>query len=78
MRDRRYTVLIADGSTGVLRRLTFSPLPFVAIVVSALALPVLIGLGAKRTHAEIGASRSTITYNNLMALRGVQGIRLVG
>jgi murein DD-endopeptidase MepM/ murein hydrolase activator NlpD len=60
MRGRRYTVLIADGSTGIVRRVTFSLLPFVAMVVSALALPVLIGLGAKwSAHAEIDEIRST-------------------
>jgi murein DD-endopeptidase MepM/ murein hydrolase activator NlpD len=47
MRARRYTVLIADRSSGVVRRVTISLWPALASVVGVLALPVLIGLGAK-------------------------------
>jgi murein DD-endopeptidase MepM/ murein hydrolase activator NlpD len=55
MRARRYTVLIADRSSGVVRRVTISLWPTLASVVGVLALPVLIGLGAKwgaRTEME--------------------------
>jgi murein DD-endopeptidase MepM/ murein hydrolase activator NlpD len=47
MRARRYTVLIADRSSGVVRSVTISLRPVLAFVVGVLALPVLIGLGAK-------------------------------
>lgn len=47
MAGRRYTVLIADRSSGVVRRLTIN-LRFAVIGVACiLMLPVLIGLGAK-------------------------------
>jgi murein DD-endopeptidase MepM/ murein hydrolase activator NlpD len=55
MRARRYTVLIADRSSGVVRRVTISLWPALAFVVGTLMLPVLIGLGAKwgaRTEME--------------------------
>ena len=55
MRARRYTVLIADRSSGVVRRVTISLWPALACVVGTLMLPVLIGLGAKwgaRTEME--------------------------
>lgn len=54
MLARRYTVVIADRATGVLRRVTISLRTVTAVVVSAILLPVLIGLGAKwSASAEI-------------------------
>ncbi|MGE5246365.1 MAG: M23 family metallopeptidase [Betaproteobacteria bacterium] len=47
MPARRYTVVIADRSTGVLRRVTVSLRSVVGIAGGILALPILIGLGAK-------------------------------
>jgi murein DD-endopeptidase MepM/ murein hydrolase activator NlpD len=47
MRARRYTVLIADRSSGVVRRVGISLRPAISIVVGVLSLPILIGLGAK-------------------------------
>src|SRR3989442_13915988 len=47
MRARRYTVVIADRSTGVVRRLTVRLGPAVMAVLAVIALPVLMGLGAK-------------------------------
>jgi murein DD-endopeptidase MepM/ murein hydrolase activator NlpD len=47
MLSRRYTVLIADRSTGVVRRITIGLRSTVAIVTTVLVIPVLIGLGAK-------------------------------
>jgi murein DD-endopeptidase MepM/ murein hydrolase activator NlpD len=47
MPGRRYTVLIADRSTGVLRRVTIGLRPALAVVTAILMMPVLIGLGAK-------------------------------
>ncbi len=58
MRARRYTVLIADRTSGVVRSLTISLRPVLAFVGGALALPVLIGLGAKwSAQAEIDQVR---------------------
>jgi murein DD-endopeptidase MepM/ murein hydrolase activator NlpD len=60
MPGRRYTVLIADRSTGVLRRVTVTLRAAIAVVVSVLMMPVLIGLGAKwSAHVEIDTLRST-------------------
>jgi murein DD-endopeptidase MepM/ murein hydrolase activator NlpD len=47
MRARRYTVLIADRSSGVVRNATISLRPAVLIVVGVFLLPILIGLGAR-------------------------------
>jgi murein DD-endopeptidase MepM/ murein hydrolase activator NlpD len=45
--SRRYSVVIADRRSGVLRRFTIPLGPTVAIIVTTLALPILIGLGAR-------------------------------
>ncbi len=47
MRARRYTVLIADRSSGVVRSATIRLRPAVLIIVGVFMLPVLIGLGAR-------------------------------
>src|SRR6185436_18793707 len=59
---RRYTVLVADRSTGVLRRLTISLRVAVSIVITVLMMPVLIGLGAKwSARHEISDLRAMTT-----------------
>ena len=59
MSPRRYTVLIADRSSGVMRQLTVSLRGSAAMVVAVLALPILIGLGAKwSSRTEIDQLRS--------------------
>ena len=59
MPGRRYTVLIADRSSGVVRRVTISLRPLLATIVSVLTLPILIGLGAKwSTRAEMEQIRA--------------------
>jgi murein DD-endopeptidase MepM/ murein hydrolase activator NlpD len=45
--SRRYSVVIADRRSGVLRRFTLPLGPTVATIVTTLALPILIGLGAR-------------------------------
>ena len=47
MRARRYTVVIADRTSGVIRRATISLRPTIATVVGVLMLPILVGLGAR-------------------------------
>jgi len=60
MSSRRYTVLIADLSSGVVRRVTVSLRAVAAVVTSVLMLPVLIGLGAKwSANIDIHQLRST-------------------
>jgi murein DD-endopeptidase MepM/ murein hydrolase activator NlpD len=56
---RRYTVVIADRTTGVVRRFTISLKPTLAIVAILFSLPVLIGLGARwSARAELSALRT--------------------
>jgi murein DD-endopeptidase MepM/ murein hydrolase activator NlpD len=53
MASRRYTILIADRSSGAIRRLTISLRAIVGVVSAVIVLPVLIGLGANWSgHAE--------------------------
>jgi murein DD-endopeptidase MepM/ murein hydrolase activator NlpD len=47
MPSTRYTVLIADQTTGVIRRVTLGLRPALLAVAGVLSLPVLIGLGAR-------------------------------
>lgn len=47
LRGRRYSIVVADRSTGVVRRFSIPLRPAVAGVLCAFALPVLVGLGAK-------------------------------
>ena len=59
MSARRYTVVIADRSSGVLRQVTVSLRAIVTLVVTAMALPVLMGLGATwSSRSEIDQLRS--------------------
>jgi murein DD-endopeptidase MepM/ murein hydrolase activator NlpD len=59
MNARRYTVLIADRSSGVVRQVTVNLRLTAAAVLTVLALPVLIGLGARwSAHGEIDQLRS--------------------
>jgi murein DD-endopeptidase MepM/ murein hydrolase activator NlpD len=47
MRARRYTVILADRSTGLVRRFTLSLRPAIAICLAVASLPILMGLGAR-------------------------------
>ncbi len=59
MSARRYTVLVADRSSGVVRQVTVSLRATVGVVVSVMALPVLIGLGATwSSRSDIDQLRS--------------------
>jgi murein DD-endopeptidase MepM/ murein hydrolase activator NlpD len=46
MSSRRFTILVADRTTGVVRRATVSLRPAAAVLSIVLATPILIGLGA--------------------------------
>ncbi len=62
MRARRYTVVIADRSSGVVRRLTLSLRPTLIGACLVLLTPILMGLGAKwSARAEIDQLHSSIT-----------------
>jgi murein DD-endopeptidase MepM/ murein hydrolase activator NlpD len=60
IRNRRFTIVLADRRTGAHRRFGFRLVPAVAVVTAALSLPVLIGLGLRWSAlSEIEALRST-------------------
>jgi len=59
VKSRRYTVVIADRTTGVVRRFTLSLRPTLTAIAILLALPILIGLGARWSAlAEVSAIRT--------------------
>jgi murein DD-endopeptidase MepM/ murein hydrolase activator NlpD len=60
MLARKYTVLVADRSSGVVRRATLRVGSTIAAVLAVLSLPILIGLGARwSARAEIDQLRAT-------------------
>jgi len=60
MGGRRYTVVIADRSSGVLRRFTIPLRPTLLTVGSVIALPILMGLGARwSARVELDQVRSS-------------------
>jgi murein DD-endopeptidase MepM/ murein hydrolase activator NlpD len=68
MPSKRYTVLVADRATGVVRRFTLSLGPTVAVATTLLALPILIGLGARWSArveiAELRANNVALVVEN--------------
>jgi murein DD-endopeptidase MepM/ murein hydrolase activator NlpD len=68
MPSRRFTIIVADRTSGVLRRVTISVRP-IAITAGVLAaLPVLVGMGAawkaKSDVATLQASHQTLEIEN--------------
>jgi murein DD-endopeptidase MepM/ murein hydrolase activator NlpD len=60
MLARKYTVLVADRSSGVVRRATLRVGSTIAAVLAVLSLPILIGLGARwSARTEIDQLRAT-------------------
>ncbi len=68
MRATKYTIVVADRTTGVIRRLTVGLRPAVFVIASLLALPVLIGMGAawkaKADVAELQANAAALELEN--------------
>jgi murein DD-endopeptidase MepM/ murein hydrolase activator NlpD len=68
MLSKRYTIVLADRTTGVVRRFTISLKPALLIVVSVVTLPILIGTGAamKARHdvATMFATATTLEFEN--------------
>jgi murein DD-endopeptidase MepM/ murein hydrolase activator NlpD len=66
--SKRYTIVLADRSTGVVRRFTISLWPTLGVVAAVLALPVLVGLGArwtaKSTIADLERSNIALQIEN--------------
>src|SRR5207237_1354192 len=68
MASKRYTIIIADRSSGVVRRATLSLRPIFISVGIVAALPVLIGIGAawkaKSDVADLRASHQALEAEN--------------
>jgi murein DD-endopeptidase MepM/ murein hydrolase activator NlpD len=68
MPSKRYTVVLADRTTGVVRRFTVRLRPVVIGLISVVALPVLIGTGAAlKARYEVDhlfASNATLELEN--------------
>ena len=68
MASTRYSIVVADRTTGVVRRFTVPLRPVLAAVVLVLSLPILIGLGARwsATSAidELAASNVLLEMEN--------------
>ena len=68
MLSKRYTLVLADRTTGVVRRFTVSVKPVLITVVTAVTLPMLIGLGAalkaRQDVAQLFASHATLELEN--------------
>ena len=68
MLSKRYTIVLADRTSGVVRRFTISVKPALIIFVSVVTLPMLIGTGAalKARHdvANVFATNATLLFEN--------------
>jgi murein DD-endopeptidase MepM/ murein hydrolase activator NlpD len=68
MPPRRYTILVADRTSGAVRRVTISARPAAAVACVVVTLPVLMGIGAAwRAKAEVAAlfvSHQTLETEN--------------
>ena len=68
MASRRYSIVIADRTSGVIRRFTLPLGPTVTTIVTALTLPILIGLGARwsalATLDELTSTNASLTVEN--------------
>jgi murein DD-endopeptidase MepM/ murein hydrolase activator NlpD len=68
MLSRRYTIVLADRTTGVVRRFTISLKPALIFVLSVVTLPMLIGTGAalkaKYEVASMFAIKATLEFEN--------------
>ena len=68
MASRRYTILIADRTSGVVRRVTISARPAVVVACAVVTLPVLIGVGAswkaKSDVASLYANQQALELEN--------------
>ena len=68
MASKRYTILVADRSSGVVRRVTLSMRPVLVASGILVSLPVLIGIGAawkaKSDVADLRASHQALEIEN--------------
>lgn len=73
MPSTRYTILLADRQTGVVRRFTVGLRPALVVITTAITLPVLVGMGAawkaKSDVADLYVSHATLELE-LSSYRG--------
>jgi murein DD-endopeptidase MepM/ murein hydrolase activator NlpD len=66
--SKRYSIVLADRSSGVVRRFTLSVAPTLAVVACLFSLPVLVGLGARWSAQgaidELERSRALLQMEN--------------
>lgn len=66
--SRRYTILVADRTTGVVRRVTIAARPAVVVACAVVTLPVLVGIGAawkaKSEVADLYAAEHALADEN--------------
>jgi murein DD-endopeptidase MepM/ murein hydrolase activator NlpD len=66
--SRRYSIVVADRWSGVVRRFTIPVWPTAGVITFALALPILIGLGARwsarATVEHLAAENATLKLEN--------------
>ena len=69
MASRRYTIIVADRTTGVIRRATIPVRPVAIAACIVLCIPVLIGIGAawkaKSDVSDLIASHQTLEQENV-------------
>src|SRR5688500_15406014 len=54
MPSRRYTILVADRTSGVVRRVTIAARPAIVVVCAMVTVPVLVGVGsAWKARADV-------------------------
>lgn len=68
MPSKRYTLVLADRTTGVVRRFTISLRPVIIAAICTVTLPILIGTGAalkaRYDVAQLYASHATLELEN--------------
>src|SRR5688500_18642050 len=68
MASRRYTILIADRTSGVVRRVTISARPAILAACAVVTLPVLVGAGsawkARSDVAGLYAAQQALEIEN--------------
>jgi murein DD-endopeptidase MepM/ murein hydrolase activator NlpD len=68
MPSRRYTIIVADRTSGVVRRVTISVRPVLLSMCAVMTLPILIGMGAawkaKSDVAGLQAIQTTLELEN--------------
>jgi murein DD-endopeptidase MepM/ murein hydrolase activator NlpD len=66
--SRRYTILVADRTTGAVRRFTLTAGPLTAVACAAVTLPFLVGVGsawkAKSDVADVFANEQALRLEN--------------